>query len=151
MSDQETPTEILERLRARMDVRERRFVEEFVQTGDSDASYKLAFNVQTGTAGRVARLLGKWYVQDYLRAYTKKADPLDLQIGSSEVLEHLASILRGTGEDSDRIASARVINKMRGYDAPKVVKVDQKTDVRVSGGLDITQRSHMRDAIGIPT
>lgn len=129
MSDEETAGERLERLRTRLNKQQRTFCELYLKELDEVVAYRIAYKKEYPAdessaskakfAARARRLLGLWYIQDYLGALTEASSLDDCIVTRTDVLANLAHILRD-GDDKNRVAAAKVIAHVRGFGVKKV-------------------------------
>lgn len=158
-SAEETPGERLDRLRARLSVQQREFVELYLADLDVGEAYSKAFDMKTARAARARgfALLDKWYIQDYIAAMFESNDSRDALVTKSEVITVLRDIMRGdvTTEDKDRIAAAALLGKYLGLDIKRVAAVTpdgKAAPVPVFVGLTDRQVLEIRSKIlGVDT
>lgn len=148
----ETPCEKVSRLRERLTVEQRRFCEEFIKCCDATEAYVIAYDRDRVSASTAARLLGRWYIQDYIAALIETGGVDESIITRGEVLAHLAAVLRSeTAADRDRIAAAKVISHVRGFGVKRVEHSgDPDRPIQTSTGLNKEQIRQLRaDFLGI--
>ena len=152
MSEVETPDEKLARLRERLSTEQRHFCELFLKTCDAHEAYKTAYRNDAARASTADKLLGRWYIQDYLQALAGSVGVDDTLITKGEVVAHLATILRDENEEAkDRIAAAKVVSTVRGFGVKRVEHTGKDGGpIKSEGGLNPDQLLQLRrDFLGI--
>lgn len=126
MDETETQGERLQRLRSRLSVEQRTFVERYMLTHDPLGAYREAFPDEHLSAralrSKAYSLLERWYIKDYMAAMLDDEDgsPESLILTRAEIIGTLAGILRnGSARDEDRIRACQVAAKIMGAEAPE--------------------------------
>ena len=152
----DSPAARIERFRERLTTEQQLFAEQYCETLDAVACYRLAYDCKQLTPAsvhmRAYALLDKWFIREYMSAVCE-ADGIDAVLCTrAEIMERLKEIM-ANGSDKERVRAAEILlGQLVKPDPPGGNTLNVQVNINERPGLSRSKLDEIRTMVlGVPT